>query len=257
MTTNRRRKGKQDRQPWQLEDVCRLNTLWEERASHLTKRDLADRLNISPGAVSQFFNGETALTWSAVLALCELLKVSPEEVSPTLAAKNMLPAIPGAIQVRAYHPEDPVPAGFVLLPALEMQVGAGHRIVITENPDVKFRFYGLESLQKHHLRASDLVAFRVGGSSMEPYIFDGDWVVIDRSRVVPPSVAKPLHCRCNTFVFRYEDGIMVKMLQTLPDGGLNVVSLNTNEHKEFTIPAVSVDQLEIFGKVVDRSGWAL
>lgn len=175
-----------------------------------------------------------------------------------ITARTVEPlALPGAVRVAGYHPEDDLPAGFIPLPAVSLEVGAGHRLTEFQAPETKARLYSIESLQNHHLRASDLVAYRVRGNSMEPYLFDGDWVVIDRSRKAPPSVAKPLDCRHNTFVFRYEDGVMVKMLQALPDGGFTVVSLNSAEHKEFVIPAASVDRLEIYGKVVDRSGWSI
>ena len=166
-------------------------------------------------------------------------------------------SLPNPIPVLGHHPEDDIPEGFIPLQSVTLEVGAGHRLIEGQEPETKARLYSLASLQRQRLRPSDLVAYKVSGNSMEPYLFDGDAVVIDRSRKTPPSIAKPLDCRCNTFVFRYEDGIMVKMLQALPDGGFNVVSLNSAEHKEFVIPAVAVDRLEIYGKVVDRSGWSV
>ena len=233
----------------------------------ITQADLARRIDRSPGQVQQWAlkarnpNGKgarniddsSARLIERALGLAENWMDQDHDALKGIEAL----ALPGAIAVQAHHPEDPIPSGFVSLQAISLEVGAGHRLVESESPESKARLYSMESLQKHHLKPSDLVAYRVRGNSMEPYLFDGDWVVIDRSWKQPPSVAKPLDCRCNTFVFRYEDGVMVKMLQLLPDGGFNVVSLNTAEHKEFVIPAASVNRVEIFGKVVDRSGWSV
>lgn len=245
-----------------LANLSRLLTM-------ITQADLARRIDRSPGQVQQWAlkarnpNGKgarniddsSARLIERALGLAENWMDQDHDVLSTKGIEAL--ALPDAIVVQAHHPEDPIPSGFISIPAISLEVGAGHRLVESESPENKVRLYIMESLHKHRLKPSDLVAYRVRGNSMEPYLFDGDWVVIDRSKKQPPSVAKALDCRCNTFVFRYEDGVMVKMLQSLPDGGFNVVSLNTAEHKEFVIPAASVNQMEIFGKVVDRSGWSV
>ncbi len=231
----------------------------------LTMEQVAQHFGISRSAVSQWESPEKSARpdMSKLPALAELYGVDLGELlnQPRLLhARSVSPrSLPSSetTPVASYHPDDGAPPGFLPLPAVSLEVGAGHRLTESQEPETKARLYSLESLQRQHLRASDLVAFRVRGNSMEPYLFDGDWVVIDRSRKAPPSVAKPLDCRHNTYVFRYEDGIMVKMLQALPDGAYNVISLNTAEHKEFTIPAAAEDRLEIYGKVVDRSGWSV
>ena len=230
---------------------------------------LAERLGLAAPTLSRIFNsgkkvGDVIREWEGKLGYepgaFDRIDFEPGKnfryVHTTTRYAEPL-ALPGSIPVMGHHEEDGTPAGFIPLQAITLEVGAGHRLTEGQEPETKARLYSLESLQRQRLRPSDLVAYKVRGNSMEPYLFDGDWVVIDRSRKTPPSIAKPLDCRCNTFVFRYEDGIMVKMLQALPDGGFNVVSLNRAEHKEFMIPASSVDRMEVYGKVVDRSGWSV
>ena len=235
------------------------------KESGMTASELARTIRIRPQAVSQWISGSTkSPSATNLLRAAKVMGVDPDWLIEgktrrgAATARVVEPlALPGSIPVVGHHDEDATPAGFIALQAITLEVGAGHRLTEGQEPETKARLYSLESLQRQRLRPSDLVAYKVRGNSMEPYLFDGDWVVIDRSRKMPPSIAKPLDCRCNTFVFRYEDGIMVKMLQTLPDGGFNVVSLNRAEHKEFAIPASSVDRLEVYGKVVDRSGWSV
>ena len=236
---------------------------WLMDSRSVSQNELARATGVSQPTIGRILKGQSKAPETKTLgALAAYFGVTVDDLlgrsREPISARVVEPlALPGSIPVVGHHDEDSTPAGFIALQAITLEVGAGHRLTEGQEPETKARLYSLESLQRQRLRPSDLVAYKVRGNSMEPYLFDGDWVVIDRSRKMPPSIAKPLDCRCNTFVFRYEDGIMVKMLQTLPDGGFNVVSLNRAEHKEFMIPASSVDRMEVYGKVVDRSGWSV
>ncbi len=90
MTNNpRRRKGKSEREPWQIEDIERLRELWIRRPQGLTQVKVAESLMVDRSLISQYFSGETALTWKAVLEFSRALGVAPEQISPTLTVQNL------------------------------------------------------------------------------------------------------------------------------------------------------------------------
>ncbi|MCD2324006.1 S24 family peptidase [Sphingomonas sp. IC-56] len=60
---------------------------------------------------------------------------------------------------------------------------------------------------------------RVEGDSMEPLLFDGDEILVDRDRA-------QLRGRGGIFVIRIEGALMVKRLRPVLGGGLDVVSEN-------------------------------
>jgi hypothetical protein len=92
-TKPRRRSGRDQRKPWELEDIRRLKALWENRPKHLTQVMVAQEVGADRSVVSQHMRGDTALTWKWVLAYAKALGVQPADISPTLAKENML-AIP-------------------------------------------------------------------------------------------------------------------------------------------------------------------
>jgi SOS-response transcriptional repressor LexA len=98
-TKPRRRSGRDQRKPWELEDIERLNALWEKRPQGLTQAMVAQEVGADRSVVSQHMHGDTALNWKWVLAYSKALGVAPAEISPTLAKENM-PAIPYQVSDR-------------------------------------------------------------------------------------------------------------------------------------------------------------
>ena len=62
-------------------------------------------------------------------------------------------------------------------------------------------------LRKEYGTTDSLEGIRVSGDSMEPTLFDGDVVLIDRNDFVPKD---------GVYVLRIEDSLFVKRLMRLP-----------------------------------------
>ena len=149
--------------------------------------------------------------------------------------------------------EEPVPKGYLTVEAVDLEVGAGSRLVIVERPEISLRLYADEFFQSRCVNPANCRAYRVGGQSMEPFLFAGDWVVVDTSLREPPrqSVTDPRLC---TFVFRYYDEIMVKKLHRLPGGGFLISSVNSGDNPPIEVRPVDAENLELYGAYMDRSG---
>lgn len=104
MHETRRRRGKRERTREELEDLARLKTIWRANAHGRHQKDLAEAYGVSAGAISQYFTGETAINWPFLRVVSEFLGVDPTEISPRIAAENMLRALPneplGSISVQ-------------------------------------------------------------------------------------------------------------------------------------------------------------
>lgn len=149
--------------------------------------------------------------------------------------------------------EEPVPDGYLTVDAVDLEVGAGSRLVIVERPEISVRLYADEFFQSRCANPANCRAYRVAGQSMEPFLFAGDWVVVDTSLREPPrqNVTDPRLC---TFIFRYYDEIMVKKLHRLPGGGFLISSVNNADNPPIEVRPDDVENLEFYGAYLDRSG---
>ncbi|SOY65627.1 putative phage repressor [Cupriavidus phytorum] len=96
-------------------------------------------------------------------------------------------------------------------------------------------------------KPKDLVAVKVDGDSMEPRLFDGDTVIVDRADTRVPANGK-------VFALVYAGELLVKRLLRLPDGGLKVISDNHERYEPITVPADMVNNITVVGRVKYRSG---
>ncbi|KAG0165745.1 hypothetical protein DFQ28_010009 [Apophysomyces sp. BC1034] len=131
---------------------------------------------------------------------------------------------------------------FVFIPRYNVKVAAGHGQAVTDAPPkhtMAFRRYWIEN----YLRAkpADLSVLSVKGDSLQGMLNDRDVILIDRSQT---SGAAGL------YVLRIDGDIIVKTLQRLPDGILEVSSANP-AYKPFTVNmAKPPSDFAIIGRVV-------
>lgn len=235
--------------------------------AHMTMEDVAQRFGITRSAVSQWEDPakNSRPDLEKLPALADMYRVDLGSLLNGLVVRTdtgdlnaaVMNTLPGAAPIVEWHPDDPISVGFAAIPAVMLKVGAGSRLAPEVDPEVKQRLYRMDSFAMRGIKIKNLVAYKVEGDSMEPVIFSGDWVAIDRTDKAIPSIAKRRDVRACTFVFRWDQEIMVKMLQEQPDGAIVVTSINASLQQPFTIPASERERLEIFGRVVERSGmWA-
>lgn len=210
--------------------------------------ELAAFLGIKAGTLSSWRSRDT-LDWPLILANC-----SPEEIrdvfyaerealesmqnalvpenasSPSAAANGR-----EAVYIRPRPDDELVFVDFY--PNVKVSAGGG---LIGEDPtepphQMAFRTYFVK--RKLNSNAKELVALTIHGRSMEPYISDGDVVLVDRSRTKPVSES--------LYIISIEEEVYCKMLQVLPGGVIRVKSFNPT----FEPFEVQRDQLNIIGQV--------
>jgi phage repressor protein C with HTH and peptisase S24 domain len=138
------------------------------------------------------------------------------------------------------------PESTVLIPRFDLTLSAGdgrHPWHVEEREPIPFES---SYIRKINAKPKNLIAVKITGHSMEPRLFDGDMVVIDKAdKHVPASGG--------VFALVYAKEMLAKRLFALPDGSISVVSDNT-AYKSFDVSLEQLEQIDIIGRVKYRSG---
>lgn len=149
--------------------------------------------------------------------------------------------------VVAWESESDLPQDqFVFIPRLEVELSAGNgNVVWNVSKKDEPQAFRLDWLKKKGLQASNLSCMYAFGDSMEPYIQDGDSLLVDLSRteVIDNHV----------YAIRYGDTLKVKRLFRRFDKSLRIVSDN-REHPEEIIQGEDMNDVQVIGEVVWRGG---
>jgi phage repressor protein C with HTH and peptisase S24 domain len=176
--------------PAQLADAARLRSLYEEwkdrrRANKepASQEAVAAVLGFnSQSSVSQYVNGKIPLNINALVKFAGLLEVSPEAISPDLAAEieRIATAVPETRQAQEIDAE--THGGFVPVRQVVFKISAGiagFSVEFTDEDDGEPLFLPRTWLERRDLDPSRLYATRVNGNSMAPGIRSGDVIVVD------------------------------------------------------------------------------
>ena len=124
--------------------------------------------------------------------------------------------------------------------SIEASAGQG-ALVEAENIDQHLAFK--ESwLRKSGINPTNLIAIYARGDSMEPTIFSGDSLVIDKTKDTVTSDG-------GVYVINYDGELFVKRVQKQLDGLVAITSDNKN-YRDMTIPTQDLSKLKIIGRVV-------
>lgn len=126
---------------------------------------------------------------------------------------------------------------------LKLSAGCGSPAwVVHEKDPLAFRkrFMDARRLDHRHLKA-----MYVRGDSMQPYLEDGDTVMIDIEDTTPKDGAVYAVC--------FDDEWFIKRIFKQPGGALVLHSDNTN-YRDITVKAGETELIHIFGRVVWRGG---
>lgn len=129
---------------------------------------------------------------------------------------------------------------FVFVPRYDIEAAAGHgRLAGDETPvySVPFRRDWVAGFGN----TRNLAVIAVKGDSMEGVLNDGDTILIALTDHIR---------RDGLYVLRINDSLLVKRLQLMPGGLINVISAN-EAYASFEInPATMQDEVAVIGKVV-------
>lgn len=133
---------------------------------------------------------------------------------------------------------------FVHVPRYEIEASAGGGCVVQSEQVVDYLAFKQEWLKTHlGLSAANLAVISVLGDSMEPYLFNGDLIMIDThvSKIESDAI----------YVLQVDGALLVKRIQKKMDG--TVIVKSDNEHYE---PEVfrgdSIDRIRVVGRMVRR-----
>ena len=104
------------------------------------------------------------------------------------------------------------------MPRYDIQAAAGHgQLVGDEQPmfAMAFRRYWIENYVTRDIK--NLSVISVKGDSMEGVLNDGDTILINHGQTTP---------RDGLYVLRLNENLLVKRLQLIPGGIVNVISAN-------------------------------
>lgn len=144
-------------------------------------------------------------------------------------------------------PEDLPEGEFVIVPRYDVHVAAGNgHVVYDELEHDQGQAYRTSSVRNLATKASNLMTVYAKGESMEPSIYEGDALLVDRGQTTVKDR--------QVYILRYGHEIRVKRLFLRPDGGLRIVSDNSSAFPEEVITGEEMKHIEIIGRVVERSG---
>lgn len=218
----------------------RIKRLREDKG--WTQRDLGARANCSAGAIGNVEAG-TRERPRNLLDIANALGVDPYYLETGNTSQHSSFAPPGS-GVAVYSNEDELGDSYVWIDRFDLALSAGTgelQWVVHEKDPIAFRSRFFEAKR---LSSRDCRALYVRGKSMEPYLMDGDTVLIDTSKTQPEDG--------EIFAVYFDDQYWIKAINIIPNG-IRLVSLNP----AFTPIDVTGDQLEsvkIIGKKMWRGG---
>ncbi len=130
-------------------------------------------------------------------------------------------------------------SSLVEIPVYDLEAAAGHGAPLdAENVSYTFPLPS-EFLDENGLNVSQCIMLTVRGDSMEPTLFDGDIVLVDKSINKPDGV----------FLISSDGELRVKRVQRVAGGAYILISDNTR-YREELIPPTALDTISLLGKCV-------
>ena len=218
----------------------------------VTRTRLAQELGVSYVAVKKVLDGLTkAFTAENNSRAASFLEVNPDWLA---TGEGEMPAVtspaPLGKPVRAHDDEEPLPDAYIQIPETEVRFAAGNgrTALFDEVLDSVPRTYRRDWFTKEGINPAHAHCFKVHGESMEPFLYDGDSVLVNMGETVILN-GKVYALRCG-------DELRIKRVYRKLDGSLILHSDNPAFiPRDEEVPAEAVEQhISIIGRVRDKSG---
>ena len=216
-------------------------------APYKNKAGLAKYCGIRPSSVTDWFSGKTkTIGYKHAILAAEYLQVSASWLADGTGDMK-------SPSVRAYegieNGDNLADSEFVIIPQYYVQASAGpgneNEIIFEEIKNPESGFIKPRSwFQTHLINPDNCKTFQVHGDSMEPYLWDGDKILVDCS---PEDIISG-----KVYVFMINGKMRVKVLRPLING-LLIRSFNP-EIPDETLTASDLETFKLIGRVRDRAG---
>lgn len=133
-------------------------------------------------------------------------------------------------------------AEYINVPEYKIEASAGHGSLVEDETPSQYIAIKKSSLAASGVNTSNLIIMYARGDSMEPTIYSGDPLFVDRN-------ATTIAPDGGIYIFNYGTDVFVKRLQMTFTGDVLVISDNT-KYPSQTIPKADLEQMRIAGRVV-------
>lgn len=218
----------------------------------MTQDRLGELAKVSQTTIYKLCSGKAKET-RKLLAIAEALGVYPKwlqtgegPMRETGLAMTPVDQI-GAPIITWDKPEDLPEGEFVIVPRYDIHVACGNgHVVYDEMPKEQGAAYRTDWVKREGLYLRNLANVTAAGDSMEPSIYAGDALLVDRSQTEVQDG--------RVYLIRFGDEVRAKRLFKRADGGIRIVSDNAGKYPEEIVTAADMTHIEIIGRIVHKSG---
>ncbi len=152
-----------------------------------------------------------------------------------------------AYEIDAYENLSEVSDDHTTIPLYDVNLSAGDGAAGYEFVETKYRLpFRIDWLQSENVKKENVKMMRVKGNSMYPILGDGDKVLIDVSDTTVQNN--------RVYALIVGDELFVKRLRKTYNGGLEIISENSDEFDKITIPPEDLGYVHIIGRVFNKQG---
>jgi len=229
----------------------------------LTQAKLADAAEISPAAVAMYLNGTNPLNARFASVLSIMIDEPVDRFSPRLAAElsSMAQAAKVSYQIGGAthdlkvsersldHGHSPSENDYALIPQYDARGACGDGALNDHVEVTGGLAFKRDWLRRMGAKPQHLFVIYATGSSMEPYIFEGDVVLFDSADTTPRDR--------QVYAIRRPDGsLSIKRMAQQISGSWLIRSdnLDKTRYPDEEVSAASMDDVPIMGRVIWRGG---
>ncbi|WP_334086870.1 LexA family transcriptional regulator [Helicobacter typhlonius] len=191
--------------------------------------------------IADFFNLPLSVLLESKMSVSPVSKLSVSDKHNVSMSNSIHQPSPPIVPQSKIAPNSAQPQSFYSIPVLSIKASAGRGNDIME----------LESYESGEVMCIDKGFFKsppnakvriiqVDGYSMIPMLLPDSWVIFEESDVWRGD---------GLYVLNYDNELMVKLLQKLPNGNLEIISAN-KDYKSFVIERDTQSVVRIVGKVL-------
>jgi len=201
----------------------------------LSRSAMADMLGVNPNKIKHIETGYQRADHEFLAKLKAVFSVSVDQLLTGQAC--------GASQ----NMTNSIAADFIPIPRFDIEASAGHGSLTSGEEAVGAYTFRKSWLDRRNLKQENLAVITVTGDSMEPDLFDGDRIVVDRSQTAIYDG--------RIYAVHFSDGLFVKRIQRLPGDRVLLISSNSRYsqiHLDHTDLVSDLDggSFKIVGRVV-------